>query len=196
MRARNSGPRLLGRQDYDDRECREPPMNVNAQPSSGSNDPVRPPPPRPPDGRGRHRRRARDLEAQCAVSARRPPRRFLRLHGCDRRHAAICRCWSIRKARRRRPPISVTAWRNSSARTIRCGRRKRKHTPAGSVDAMQKAVDLHAQGRSQAEAHRRPSSASCLMTPRRCCAPHFPMPSGSMRFTCSSASARKNPPKN
>ena len=45
--------------------------------------PVRRSPPRPPDGRSRHRRAARDLEAQCAVSARRAPLVLLRLHGCD-----------------------------------------------------------------------------------------------------------------
>ena len=59
----------------------------------------------------------------------------------------------------------------------------------GTVDAMQKAVDHMRKIGLKAEAHRRPSSASCLTTPRRCCAPHFPTPSGSMRFTCSSASA-------
>ena len=54
---------------------------------------------------------------------------------------AICRCWFIPRVRRRRPPISAIAWRTSSARSRRCGRRRRRPTPAGSVDAMQKAVD-------------------------------------------------------
>ena len=45
--------------------------------------PVRHRPARPPDGGGRHRRAARDLQAQCAVPARRPPRVLLRLHGRD-----------------------------------------------------------------------------------------------------------------
>ena len=51
---------------------------------------------------------------------------------------------------------------------------------AGSVDAMQKAVD-HIRKAGLKTKRIAPNSASCLMMPRKCCAPRFPMPNGSTR---------------
>src|SRR6476620_1675519 len=58
-------------------------------------DPIRSPSSRSADGGGGDRCCARDLQAQCPVSAWWPSCRFLRLHGCDRCHplfAGVCLC--------------------------------------------------------------------------------------------------------
>ncbi len=139
-------------------------MNISAQHASGLENPVRSQPPRPADGRGRHRRGDRDLQAQRAVSARRPSRQFLRLHGCHRRHplSAGVRLSQGRagKGRLYRPPPGEIPARSQA--DVDAGdadqhrRLGRRHAEGGR---------LHPQGRPEDQTHRRRiriSSLRCL----------------------------------
>ena len=67
---------------------------------------------------------------------------------------------------------------------------------AGSVDAMQKAVDHIRKSWPDAEAHRASNTDFFPTIPRWCCEEHFPMRNGSMRCLCWSVSARRNRPRN
>ena len=130
---------------------------------------VRPPSPRPADGCRRHRRRRRHLEAQCAVSARRPPRRFLRLHGCDRRHplsagAGLCQGRAGEGGLYRSPPGEIPARGEPAVdagdadQQLGLGRR---HAEGGRS---------HEEGRPRAQAHCRRVRLPALRRRRKCCA--------------------------